>query len=116
MPSSSAAPCQAAARVRGCWPRGCLSNHAYPKPEEKPMHTYRSGDHVTVLSDHAEVPGIGFLPVNAFVLHGRQPLVVDTGLALPDRDFVADPSKAIDPADVRCIFLTHPDRDHTGAL
>jgi hypothetical protein len=52
------------------------------------MHTHRINEHVTVLNDQLEVPGIGFLPVNAFVLHAREPVVVDTGLGLPDRDFV----------------------------
>ncbi len=49
------------------------------------MHAYRIGRHVTVINDHLEVPGIGFLPANAFVLHGREPVVIDTGLSLPDR-------------------------------
>jgi hypothetical protein len=37
------------------------------------MQKHRIGTDVTVLSDHAEVPGIGFLPVNTFVLHAEQP-------------------------------------------
>jgi hypothetical protein len=80
------------------------------------MHTYRLNADVTVLNDQLEVPGIGFLPVNAFVLHAREPVVIDTGLGLPDRDFVQTLSAVMDPADVRWIWLTHPDRDHTGGL
>ena len=80
------------------------------------MHTYHTHYDVSVVSDHLEVPGLGFLPVNAFVLHAAQPVVVDTGLGLPDRDFVAAVAEVIDPADVRWIWLTHPDRDHTGGL
>jgi glyoxylase-like metal-dependent hydrolase (beta-lactamase superfamily II) len=80
------------------------------------MHTYRASQDVSVLGDYLEVPGLGFLPVNAFVIHAAQPVVVDTGLGLPDRDFVAALAEVIDPADVAWIWLTHPDRDHTGGL
>lgn len=79
------------------------------------MDIHRIGD-VTVLSDYAEVPGLGFLPVNAFVVHAEQPVVVDTGLSTPDKDFLAALAEVLDPADVRWVWLTHPDRDHTGGL
>jgi glyoxylase-like metal-dependent hydrolase (beta-lactamase superfamily II) len=80
------------------------------------MNVFSIGSDVAVLNDHLEVPGLGFLSVNAFVLRAREPVVIDTGLGLPDRDFLADLGKIMDPADVRWIWLTHPDRDHTGGL
>lgn len=80
------------------------------------MNTFRSATDVTVLADPVEVPGVGWLPVQAFVLHAAEPVVVDTGLSLPDRHFVEDLAAVVDPADVRWIWLTHPDRDHTGGL
>ena len=80
------------------------------------MEKHKIGADVTVLSDHAEVPGIGFLPVNTFVLHADRPLVIDTGLSNPDKDFVRELSEVIDPADVEYVWITHPDRDHTGGL
>ncbi|MFE1713145.1 MBL fold metallo-hydrolase [Streptomyces sp. NPDC058728] len=80
------------------------------------MSLQKIGSDTTVLADCIEVPGIGFLPVNAFVLLADEPVVVDTGLSLPDRDFLSALSSVMDPADVRWIWLTHPDRDHTGGL
>ncbi|WP_042366092.1 MBL fold metallo-hydrolase [Streptacidiphilus neutrinimicus] len=79
-----------------------------------PVHRIRPD--VSVLGDSLEVPGIGYIPVNAFVLHAGQPVVVDTGLGLPDRDFLRTLAEVVDPADVRWIWLTHPDRDHTGGI
>lgn len=80
------------------------------------MNIHKISPDVTVMSDSAEVPGIGFLPVNTFVLHAEQPVVVDTGLSNPDKDFVKELAAVMDPADVRWIWITHPDRDHTGGL
>lgn len=80
------------------------------------MRIHHVARDVTALNDQVEVPGIGFLPVNAFVLHAQQPLVVDTGLSLPDRGFMDALGSVIDPVDVAWIWLTHPDRDHTGAI
>jgi glyoxylase-like metal-dependent hydrolase (beta-lactamase superfamily II) len=80
------------------------------------METHRLTPDISVLSDPVPVPGIGFLPVNCFVLHAAEPVVVDTGLSLPDRNFLAALGSVIEPEDVRWIWLTHPDRDHTGGL
>lgn len=80
------------------------------------MTVHKVGQDISVINDCLEVPGIGFLPVNAFVLHAAEPVVVDTGVGLPDRDFLGTLGSVIDPADVRWIWLTHPDRDHTGGL
>ena len=80
------------------------------------MDIHRIGRDAIVLNDQLEVPGVGFLAVNAFVLQAAEPVVIDTGLSLPDRNFVESLGAVMDPADVRWIWLTHPDRDHTGGL
>jgi hypothetical protein len=64
---------------------------------------------VSVLNDYLEVPGLGFLPVNAFVLHATEPVVIDTGLGLPNRGFLDQLATVLDPADARWIWLTRPD-------
>ena len=71
---------------------------------------------VVALSDAAPIPGLGFLPVNAYVVHADQPVLVDTGLPASRADFLAALWNQIEPADLRWIYLTHPDRDHTGSL
>jgi hypothetical protein len=49
------------------------------------VFTHRLGRDVTVLNDCLPIPGMGFLTVKAFLLHAAEPVVVDTGLSLPDR-------------------------------
>jgi hypothetical protein len=73
-------------------------------------------DDVSAIRDAVEIPGFGALPINAFVLHGQQPVLVDTGRPMERRAFLDALASAIDPKDIRWIWLTHPDRDHMGAL
>jgi hypothetical protein len=80
------------------------------------MHQSRPAPDVTALVDHAEIPGLGFLPVNAFVVHAEQPMLIDTGMPGAQREFLDAVWSAVDPADLRWVYLTHPDRDHTGSL
>jgi len=79
------------------------------------MQVQRIGD-VTMLRDKAEIPGLGVLPINAFVLHAEQPMLIDTGMPVNRPDFLAALSSVIDIGDLRWVWLSHPDRDHMGSL
>lgn len=71
---------------------------------------------ITALTTTMPIPGLGFLPVNAFVIASPSPILVDSGVTLAPGDFAAAVADVVDPADIRWIWLTHADRDHTGAL
>ncbi len=77
---------------------------------------YRVGTDVSVLPSQLVVPGLGNIPVNVFVLHAEQPMLIDTGLGVDEPAFVDALRSVIDPADLRWIWLTHDDSDHTGSL
>lgn len=71
---------------------------------------------VDVLTSTADIPTLGALAVNAFVLHGAEPVLVDTGTVAGSADFLTALATVIDPADLRWIWLTHTDFDHIGSL
>ena len=77
----------------------------------------RAAPGIDVISDAATLPVLnGTVVVNAFVLHGREPILVDTGIVSRSAEFLTALRTAIDPADLRWIWLTHTDFDHIGAL
>ncbi len=80
------------------------------------MHTYKAAPDVDVVTTTATVAGFGNLAINAFVIHAREPVLVDTGAVRESDDFIAALRTVIDPADLRWIWLTHTDFDHIGAL
>lgn len=80
------------------------------------MHVSHPAPDVTALTDTVPLPGIGFLPVNAYLLLAEQPVLVDTGLSAAGPEFRDILWSLIDPGDLRWIYLTHPDRDHTGSV
>lgn len=80
------------------------------------MHVSRPAPDVTAFGDAVPIPGLGVLPVNAFLLHAEQPVLLDTGMPTAGPDLLEQLWSVVDPADLRWIYLTHPDRDHTGSL
>jgi hypothetical protein len=77
---------------------------------------YAASTDVHVLPTHLPIPGAGVLPINAFVLHAEEPVLVDTGLADQSDAFLDALASVIDPASIRWIWLTHDDADHTGSI
>jgi glyoxylase-like metal-dependent hydrolase (beta-lactamase superfamily II) len=69
-----------------------------------------------VIPTYWPVPGMGTIPMNAFLLQAEEPVLVDTGTAVLGDDFLDALGSLIDPASLRWIWLTHEDRDHTGSL
>lgn len=69
-----------------------------------------------VLPGWLPVPGLGTLPVNAFLLKGSEPMLVDTGVGALGEQLIDRLCAEIDPEDLRWIWLSHTDADHLGNL
>lgn len=80
---------------------------------EKPL---RISGAVSALTSHVPIPGLGLLPVNAFVLKSAAPVLIDAGLHADSSEFIDALCSVIDPHDLRWIWLTHVDQDHVGSL
>ena len=78
--------------------------------------TYKAASDIDVLTSSFPVPGFGLIPINAFVLHAAEPVLVDTGTMVESDEFLTALRTVIDPADLRYIWLTHTDFDHIGSL
>jgi glyoxylase-like metal-dependent hydrolase (beta-lactamase superfamily II) len=76
----------------------------------------RVGTDTDLLPSYVPLPGLGVLPVNAYLIHAREPVLVDTGMAVLHDDFMGALRQLIDPADLRWIWITHADADHVGNL
>ena len=70
----------------------------------------------TVLPSWLPVPGLGALAVNSFLLKGREPMLVDTGVGVLGDGFVSALESEVDPVDLRWIWISHMDADHVGNL
>ena len=54
--------------------------------------------------------------LNAMVIRGDQPVVVDTGAPVNSDQYLTDLFSLVEPTDVRWVFISHDDADHHGNL
>ncbi len=78
--------------------------------------TYSAAPDIEVITSNFPIPGYGFVPINAFVIKGSEPILVDTGSVVESREFLPALRSVIDPAELRWLWLTHTDFDHMGSL
>ena len=57
-----------------------------------------------------------FACINSMVILGAEPVIVDTGCAVNRSQWLEDVSALVDLSDVRWVYLSHGDRDHSGNL
>ena len=77
---------------------------------------YQAMPDIEVLPAHFPIPNMGFLAVNAFVIKAKEPVLVDTGMGIDSGRFMEALGSIIDPQDLRWVWLTHDDADHTGNI
>lgn len=80
------------------------------------INTYKAAPDIEVLTSNFPFPGYGLVPINAFVIKGSEPVLVDTGTMVESEEFMQALRAVIDPSDLRWIWLTHTDFDHIGSL
>lgn len=56
------------------------------------------------------------ISLNSMVIAGAEPVIVDTGNELSRTEWLDAAFSVVDPGDVRWIFLSHDDHDHSGNL
>jgi flavorubredoxin len=54
--------------------------------------------------------------INSLVIVGAEPVIVDTGTIANREQWLADAFTLVDPDDVKWVFISHDDVDHTGNL
>lgn len=74
-------------------------------PDTFVVHDHSGEGHAPVL-----------VPLNSLVIRGAEPMVVDTGVAENRDRFLADVFSIVEPEDIRWVFISHDDIDHTGNL
>ena len=80
------------------------------------VNSYKAAPDIEVLTSNFPIPGYGLVPINAFVIKGSEPVLVDTGTGVESEEFMRALRSIIDPADLKWIWLTHTDFDHIGSL
>lgn len=83
---------------------------------DNPVHRRSIDDDTELLGTWVPIPGLGTLAVNSFIIRAREPVLIDAGIVAMGEPWFATIAAAIDPSEIRWIWLTHTDADHVGAL
>jgi len=78
------------------------------EPTQIAPETFLIHDH------HGEGTAPVSVALNTMVIRAAEPVVVDTGMMENRDQFLADVFSLVEPEDIRWVFISHDDVDHTG--
>ena len=83
--------------------------------------TYQPPTQITpdtfVIQDHnGEGHAPVMVPLNSMVIKAAEPIVVDTGIGENRDQYLEDVFSIVEPEDIKWVFISHDDVDHTGNL
>ncbi len=84
-----------------------------PTPRQRPLEIAPDTFLIRALAPSI---GGGWTNLNSMVIRGREPVIVDTGIVTARESWFEDVFSLVEPVDVRWIFITHNDSDHSGNL
>ncbi len=77
---------------------------------------YQAAPDVHVFPANLPLPGVGVLPINAYLLMAEEPVLIDGGTGFDSDEFVDAVGSVVDLPSLKWVWLTHDDADHTGAI
>jgi flavorubredoxin len=73
-------------------------------------------DSFLIHDHHGEGDAPVTVGLNTMVIRAAEPIVVDTGVMENRTQYLDDVFSLVDPEDIRWVFISHDDVDHTGNL
>jgi glyoxylase-like metal-dependent hydrolase (beta-lactamase superfamily II) len=77
---------------------------------------YQGSSDVHVFPANLSIPGVGVLPINAFLLMAEEPVLIDTSIGFDSPEFLDAVSSIVPLDELKWVWLTHDDADHTGSI
>ena len=77
---------------------------------------YQGAPDVHVFPANLPLPGVGVLPINAYLLMAEEPVLIDAGIGVDGDEFIDAVSSIVDLQELKWVWLTHDDADHTGSI
>jgi flavorubredoxin len=87
-----------------------------PAPTHIPLTSPVAIEPDTFLIPNLAAAGDAFVPVSSLLIRGAEPVVVDTGAPVHRHHWLEQVFSLVEPEDIRWVFLSHEDGDHTGSL
>lgn len=81
-----------------------------PKPRFEPTQI---APETFLIHDH-QGEGTDWVSLNSMVIRAAEPVVVDTGMMENREQYLEDVFSLVEPEDIRWVFISHDDVDHTG--